>query len=306
MLPNMRQQLRVVGLLHQHPVHLVGDGGLLDPGPEFGQIVEGEIVAVEGQVDVFRGQFPVHPVHQFSHAAGVDEERLAAAVAKSAFEVGFLVAGEEPEAHRDLGGVEELARQGDDAVHQVVLDNPLPDGQLRGGGGGHGAVGHDEAGDAVGPQVVDEVLDPGVVGVVRRRHAVFPAHVLFEALAAPIGHVEGRIGEDGVGLQILVQIVVEAVGLVGAEVGVDAADGEVHPGQLPGGGGGLLAIDGDIAQPAAVFLDELLALHEHATGTAAVMLPRLTLPLQIESHLRVESRVFIVWSGSRSCARRMA
>ncbi len=117
--------------------------------------------------------------------------------------------------------------------------------------------------------MVDEVLDPGIVGVVRWRHAVFPAHVLLEALATPIGHIEGRVGEDIVSLQILVQIVVEAVGLMGAEVGVDAADGQVHLGQLPGGGVGLLAVDGDVAQPAAVLLDELLALYKHPTGATA-------------------------------------
>ncbi|MEA3220284.1 MAG: hypothetical protein OZX49_01390 [Immundisolibacter sp.] len=50
---------------------------------------------------------------------------------------------------------------------------------------------------------------------------------------------------------------------------VDAADGEVHLGQPPGGVVGLLAVDGDVAEPAGVGLDELLALHEHAARAAA-------------------------------------
>ena len=50
---------------------------------------------------------------------------------------------------------------------------------------------------------------------------------------------------------------------------VDAADGEVHLGQAPRGGVGLLAVDGDVAELAAVGFDELLALHEHAARAAA-------------------------------------
>ena len=52
-------------------------------------------------------------------------------------------------------------------------------------------------------------------------------------------------------------VVVEGVAV--AEVGVDAADGQVHLGQPPGGVVGLLAVDGDVAELAAVGLDELLA-----------------------------------------------
>jgi len=115
------------------------------------------------------------------------------------------------------------------------------------GGGGERAVGHHEAGDAVRGQVVDEVLDPGVVGVVHRRHTVLPARIVGEPLAAPIAHVEGGVGQDVVGLEVLVQVIVEGVGVVGAEVGVDATDGQVHFGQPPGGGIGLLAVDGDVA-----------------------------------------------------------
>ena len=54
------------------------------------------------------------------------------------------------------------------------------------------------------------------------------------------------------------QVVVEGVGVLGAEVGLDAADGEVHHGQPPGGGVGLLAVDADVAELAAVGFDELL------------------------------------------------
>ena len=50
---------------------------------------------------------------------------------------------------------------------------------------------------------------------------------------------------------------------------VDAADGQVHLAETPGGGVGLLAVDGDVGAVAAVLLDELLGLDEHAARTAA-------------------------------------
>ena len=60
-------------------------------------------------------------------------------------------------------------------------------------------------------------------------------------------------------------------GVVGAvaEVGVDAADGEVHLRQPPGGGDELLAVDRDVVALAAVGGDELGRLHEHAARAAA-------------------------------------
>jgi len=66
-----------------------------------------------------------------------------------------------------------------------------------------------------------------------------------------------------------VQVAAEGIGLLEAEVGFDSAQGEVHHGQAAGGGVALLAVDADVAQLAAVGLDELLRLHEHAAGAAA-------------------------------------
>ena len=53
------------------------------------------------------------------------------------------------------------------------------------------------------------------------------------------------------------------------DLGVDAADREVHLGEPPGGVVRLLAVDRDVAELAGVRFDELLALHEHAAGAAA-------------------------------------
>jgi hypothetical protein len=115
--------------------------------------------------------------------------------------------------------------------------------------------------------VVDEVLHPGVVGVARGRRAVDPALVVLEQLAAPVAVVEGRVGQHVVGLEVGVPVVVEGVAV--RDLRVDAADGEVHLGEPPGGVVGLLAVDGDVAELAGVGLDELLALHEHAARAAA-------------------------------------
>ena len=65
------------------------------------------------------------------------------------------------------------------------------------------------------------------------------------------------------------EVAAEGVGVLGAEVGLDAAQGEVHDGETAGGGVALLAVDADVAELAAVGFDEFFRLHEHAAGTAA-------------------------------------
>ena len=68
-----------------------------------------------------------------------------------------------------------------------------------------------------------------------------------QPLAAPVGDVERRIGEDEVGLEVGVAVVVEAVAV--GDLAFDAADGEVHLGEPPGGVVRLLAVDRDVAAP---------------------------------------------------------
>ena len=111
------------------------------------------------------------------------------------------------------------------------------------------------------------MLDPGEVGVAGRRLAVDPALVALQELAPPVAVVEGRIGEDVVGLEVGVAVVVEGVAV--GDLGVDAADREVHLGEAPGRVVGLLAVDADVAELAGVGLDELLAADEHAARAAA-------------------------------------
>ena len=72
----------------------------------------------------------------------------------------------------------------------------------------------------------------------------------------PVGIIAGWIGEHVVGAQIGIEITPEGVGVFGAEVGFDAAQGEIHDGEAAGGGVALLAVDADIAELAAVGSDE--------------------------------------------------
>ena len=239
-----------------------GAGGAVAPG----------VVGVRDAGDVVAGQFAVGAVDHAAHPARVDEQHLARAVAQPASLPGSR---EEPEAGRYLRRVEELARQRDHAVHQAGLDEVLPYLALSRRVGRHGAVGEDEPGDAARREVVRDVLHPREVGVALRRGAVLPARVVLQALAAPVGDVERGIGEDVVELPVGVQVVVEAVA-VHDLAAVDAAHGEVHLGEPPGGVIELLAEDGDVgpgvaAVAVAVRMGayELDGLHEHAGRAAA-------------------------------------
>ena len=125
----------------------------------------------------------------------------------------------------------------------------------------------------------------------RGRDAVLPPLVVPKPLAAPVRDVEGRIGEDVVGLQVGMAIVAEAVA-VGNLVVVDAPDSQIHLGQFPGGVVGLLPPDEDIvsglpsvAVAGGVGIDELHRLDEHAGGTAAWVVDAALVGLQ---HLHQE------------------
>ena len=122
--------------------------------------------------------------------------------------------------------------------------------------------------------MMDHVLHPGEVRVPLGRDAVAPALVLDQPLAAPVRDVERGIGEDEVGLQVRMAVVVEAVSV--GDLSADPANGQVHPGEPPRRVVRLLAVDRDIAAPVAtvavaagVGANELDRLHEHARGAAA-------------------------------------
>ena len=218
-------------------------------------VVAGGIDAAPGVVgagdalDVVVGEFAAGALDKLPHATRVDEEGLPAAVC------GFE-ARKQPEAGGDLGGVEELPGKGDHAGDGVGFDHEGADVAFARLGAAHGAVGEDDARRSGGREVVPDVLQPGEVGVAGRRDAKAPARVLLQALAAPVGDVEGRVGEDGVGLEVGERVLVEAAFAVPADVAVDAAHGKVHFCKPPGGVVGFLPVDGDGADAPAVFAHE--------------------------------------------------
>ena len=119
-------------------------------------------------------------------AAGVafEDEGLLGAVAEAALGVAFFLFCKVTRGRRYLRAVEELARQRQHAVHEVGLGDGLANLALAGLVGGHAAIGKDEAGHAVGREVVDEMLHPSEVGVARRWRAILTSRLLF-GLSAP-------------------------------------------------------------------------------------------------------------------------
>src|ERR1700735_5331885 len=116
---------------------------------------------------------------------------------------------------------------------------------------------------------MNHVLHPGEVSVTSWRHTEFPSRILSQMLTAPITHVERRICEDKVGLQVLVEIISERICIVGPDIGFDASNRQIHLGETPRGRVRFLTINGDVAQLAAMLPDEFLALDKHAAGTTA-------------------------------------
>src|SRR5947209_3591974 len=96
-------------------------------------------------------------VYEGAELAGVDEQRLTTTVTEPTAGLG---ARHEPQAHGDRRRVEKLARQGDDAIYQVCLNDGPPNFPFTRLVRGEGAVRHNEASDAGGVQVVYEVLYP--------------------------------------------------------------------------------------------------------------------------------------------------
>ena len=191
------------------------------------------MICVGDAGDVGVGQFAMHAVDQRAELAGVDEECFAAAVACGWLSVaaGFrrltayatFAACQEPQADGNLRAVKELAGQRDHAVDQIGVDDRFADLSFARLIAAHAAVGQYEARETARRQVVDEVLHPGEVRVPLGGQAVLPPHVLVAAV--PVRIVERRIGQHVIGLEVFVQVAAERVGVLGAVVAFDAANG---------------------------------------------------------------------------------
>ena len=222
------------------------------------------VVGGDDFLEVGVGQLAVDAVDEGAEFAGVDEEGVFAAVASFAV---VFVFRQEPQADRNLRAVEELAGQGDHAVHEVGFDEGFANLTFAGLVGGHAAIGEDEAGHAVRREVVDEVLHPGEVGVALGRDAELPAHVV--VFAEPVGVVELRASEDVVGAEVGMEVAAEGVGVLGADVGFDAAHGEVHQGEAARGGRRILAEEREVVNVAAVETTKFCRHHETRAGGKA-------------------------------------
>ena len=112
---------------------------------------------------------------------------------------------------------------------RVVFYQTLSDVALSRLVGRHRAIGQHKARRTRGRKVVDDMLHPSEVGIALRRCPVLPALVVLQTLAAPIGDIEWRIGENEVGLQVGMAVVVKAVAV--GNLALNAPDRQVHLGQ---------------------------------------------------------------------------
>jgi hypothetical protein len=106
-----------------------------------------------------------------------------------------------------------LAWQRNHATHQIGLDdglaNLIPVELIA----RHRSVRQHEAHHTIRRQVTNDVLHPRIIRVARRWCATLPKHILAHTLAAPIAGIERRICQNKIGAQILVQIMVERIGV---------------------------------------------------------------------------------------------
>ena len=101
--------------------------------------------------------------------------------------------------------------------------------------GTHGAIGQHNASPAGGLEVVQHVLQPGVVGIALWRVAVHPTWVTCQAAVPPVADVEGWVGQNGVSPRVRVLVAGEGVTRFAVQIEVSATDGQVHRRHSPGG-----------------------------------------------------------------------
>ena len=127
-----------------------------------------------------------------------------------------FVAREEPEADGDLRRVEELARQRDHAVDEVGLDDRLADLALaRLAATTCEPFASTKPAMPVGARWWMKCCTQAKFALPAGGTPYFQRTSSLQALAAPVAVVERRVGEDVVGLEVLVQVAVEAVGVLG-------------------------------------------------------------------------------------------
>src|SRR5262245_28577831 len=110
--------------------------------------------------------------------------------------------------------------------------------------------------------MVDEMLDPCVIGVRVRRQSVAPTHIVCDLISTPLLEIEGRIGENEVRALPAEFVIKQAV--AEPDVTRQPMNREVHLADPPGRLVQLLSEDRDLLSTSPVGLDELGALNEES------------------------------------------
>ncbi len=132
------------------------------------------MVGADDFLNVSVGQFAMYAVNECAHFPRINEQRLAFAGAQFVRQLlvamfrqcaSGLVLRDEPEADGNLRGVEELTGHRNHAVHEIGFNDSFADVAFAGLVRGHASIGENETREAIGREVMDEMLNPGEIGV---------------------------------------------------------------------------------------------------------------------------------------------
>lgn len=110
------------------------------------------------------------------------------------------------------------------------------------------------------------MLQPGEVGIAFGRCAVCPTWIIGKRFAPPIADVEGWVCHDEIHLFVDVLRLREAVGVVFAEVIINAANRHIHGSEFPSGWVEFLPVDGNVVDVALMGGNKAFGLHEKAAA----------------------------------------
>ncbi|PRL25192.1 hypothetical protein BV089_01759 [Haemophilus influenzae] len=108
------------------------------------------------------------------------------------------------------------------------------------------------------------MLQPSEVGVAFGWCAVCPTWIIGKGFAPPIADIEWRVCHNEIHLFVDVLRLGETVGVVFAEVVINAANRHIHGGELPCGGVEFLPVDGHVVDVALMGGNKAFGLHEKA------------------------------------------
>ena len=211
-------------------------------------------------LNIFIREIPVLAVNHIAHLTGINKQR---------FSFLLFVFANEPERNRNCHAIKQLRRQGNDAFHQIGVDNILSDLTFTGGLRRQCAVRKHQTNLAIRCKVVNHVLNPCVVGITGRRRSVLPANIILQFVLSPVRQIKRRVCHNEIRTKIGMKVIKERISLIRTEVCINATNRHIHLRHFPGIRIGFLTINGNALTIAAVCLDELHALHKHTAGAAA-------------------------------------